>query len=75
MVDNPSPYYFTFNQLTVSSAKDSEKIDARKMAIPLGRQSYPLKTLPMQDSLKVEFSIINDYGGVTPAMSRPAARS
>ena len=75
VVDNPSPYYFTFNQLTVSSAKGSEKIDARKMAIPLGRQSYPLKTLPMQDDLKVEFSIINDFGGVTPAMSRPAGRS
>ncbi|MDZ5740472.1 MULTISPECIES: fimbrial biogenesis chaperone [Pseudomonas] len=75
VVDNPSPYYFTFNQLTFISPKGSEKIDARKMAIPLGRQTYPLKTLPAQGNLKVDFTTINDYGAITPAMSSPARRS
>lgn len=75
VVDNPSPYYFTFNQLILRSTKGSEKIDARKMAIPMGRQTYPLKTSTVQDGLKVEFTTINDYGGLTPELSRPAGRS
>ncbi|MFV3405051.1 molecular chaperone [Pseudomonas sp. NY15463] len=75
VVDNPSPYYFTFNQLTLRSAKGSEKIDARKMAIPMGRQRYPLKASTEQGELKVEFTTINDYGGLTPEMSRPVGRS
>ncbi|WP_082056636.1 molecular chaperone [Pseudomonas sp. 10-1B] len=74
VVDNPSPYYFTFNQLTLHSAKGSEKIDARKMAIPMGRQSYPLKASTVQDGLKVAFTTINDYGGLTPELSRPVQR-
>jgi len=74
VVDNPSPYYFTFNQLTLRSAKGSEKIDGRKMAIPMGRQTYPLKTSTVQDGLKVDFTTINDYGGLTPELSRPVQR-
>ncbi len=74
VVDNPSPYYFTFNQLTLHSAKGSEKIDARKMAIPMGRQTYPLKAATVQDGLKVQFTTINDYGGLTPELSRPVGR-
>lgn len=74
VVDNPSPYYFTFNQLTLRSAKGSEKIAARKMAIPMGRQTYPLKTSTVQDGLQVEFTTINDYGGLTPELSRPVER-
>ena len=71
VVDNPSPYYFTFNQLTLRSATGSEKIDTRKMAIPMGRQTYPLKNATLQAGLKVEFTTINDYGGLTPELSRP----
>nr|WP_314478880.1 molecular chaperone [uncultured Pseudomonas sp.] len=74
VVDNPSPYYFTFNQLTLRSVKGSEKIDARKMALPLGRQTYLLKDLTVQAGLKVEFTTINDYGGLTPELSRPVER-
>ncbi|MCA4076212.1 molecular chaperone [Pseudomonas kurunegalensis] len=74
VVDNPSPYYFTFNQLTLRSAKGSERIDARKMAIPMGRQTYPLKTSTVQEGLRVEFTTINDHGGLTPELSRPVKR-
>jgi len=75
VVDNPSPYFYTFNQLNVRGPKGSEKVNARKMAPPMGRQNYPLETLPGQDGLKVEFTTINDYGGITPEISRPLGRS
>lgn len=75
VVDNPSPFYFTFNQLTVTGPKTSEHIESRQMAPPMGRQTYPLHKLSSQDGLKVEFTTINDYGGITPIMTSPVSRS
>ncbi|MFO3724590.1 molecular chaperone [Pseudomonas sp. HLMP] len=75
VVDNPSPFHFTFNQLTVTGPQASEKIESRHMALPLGRQTYPLHTLSVQDGLKVEFTTVNDYGGITPKVISPVSRS
>src|SRR5690606_24912464 len=73
VVDNPSPFHFTFNQLTVTGPQASEKIESRHMALPLGRQTYPLHTLSVQDGLKVEFTTVNDYGGITPKVISPVS--
>ncbi|MBH3430261.1 molecular chaperone [Pseudomonas alkylphenolica] len=74
VVDNPSPYHFTFNRLVISGAGISETINAKGMALPLGRQAYALQTVPVTDGLQVTFTTINDYSGITAEISSPVAQ-
>lgn len=71
VVDNPSPYHFTFNRLVISGAGFSETITAHDMALPLSRQTYALKRLPTTKGLQVKFTTINDYSGITAERSSP----
>lgn len=69
VVDNPSPFYFTFGRLEVNGTA----LDPKEMAVPLGRQHYPLPaTLAEARKIEVTFNIINDHGGVTPVLTREA---
>ena len=74
VVDNPSPYHYTFSRLVVSGPGASETLSASDMARPLSRQAYPLQTLKIQDGLRVSFTTINDYSGITAELSSPVAR-
>ena len=74
VVDNPSPFHYTFNRLVVSGDGVSETVSASDMARPLSRRTYPLHTLKVQDGLQVRFTTINDYSGVTAERSSPVAR-
>ncbi|MEG0860916.1 MAG: molecular chaperone [Pseudomonas sp.] len=75
VVDNPSPYHYTFGRLEVSNQNQREVLDARAMAVPLGQQSYLLSTLRPADDLTVTFTAINDYGGHSEPLSEPLAGS
>lgn len=74
VVDNPSPYHYTFNRLVVSGGSASETVSASDMARPLSKQTYPLHILKVRDGLQVTFTTINDYGGITAELSSPVAR-
>lgn len=74
VVDNPSPYYFTFSRLVVSGNGASETINAKAMALPLGTQAYALNTMTVTDGLQVKFTTISDYSGITAEVSSPVAR-
>ncbi len=71
VVDNPSPYHFTFNQLVISGASVSETITAHDMALPLARQTYALEQVSVTKGLQVSFTTINDYSGITAERSSP----
>lgn len=71
VVDNPSPYHFTFNQLVISGAGVRETITAHDMALPLARQTYALKQVSVTNGLQVSFTTINDYSGITVERSSP----
>jgi len=71
VVDNPSPYHFTFNRLVISGAGASETITAHDMALPLSRQAYALERVSATKGLQVDFSTINDYSGITAERSSP----
>lgn len=69
VVDNPSPFHFTFGRLEVNDIW----LDAKAMAIPLGRQHYPLpSSLKGTQAVKVIFTTINDHGGMTPPITLTA---
>ncbi|POF95086.1 pilus assembly protein [Pseudomonas putida] len=74
VVDNPSPYHFTFSRLVVSGNGASETINAKAMALPLGTQAYALNTMTVTDGLQVKFTTISDYSGITAEVSSPVAR-
>lgn len=74
VVDNPSPFYFTFSRLVVSGNGASETINAKAMALPLGTQAYALNTMTVTDGLQVKFTTISDYSGITAEVSSPVAR-
>lgn len=64
VVDNPSPYHYTFNHLRVSASGQSQDLQATAMVAPFARQSYPLPS-GLARPTGVRFAIINDYGGVS----------
>ncbi|WP_166367098.1 fimbrial biogenesis chaperone [Pseudomonas akapageensis] len=70
VVDNPSPFHFTFSRLEVEGGGQAEKLQLAPMALPLARQSYALKTVKPGAGLKVTFTTINDYGGYTAPMTQ-----
>jgi len=61
VVDNPTPFYFTFGRLEVNG----EPLDAKAMAIPMGRQYFPLPVQTGNRDIALTFNIINDYGGLS----------
>lgn len=71
VVDNPSPFYFTFNQLEVSGNGHTEKLKGREMVRPFGQQTYALTSTKALANLSVTFTTLSDYGGVTPAVTQP----
>lgn len=58
-VNNPTPYYITFNKITVGGR---EIKDVNAMTPPLGSQSYSIPAGAVGD---VVYKTINDYGGLT----------
>lgn len=68
VVDNPTPYHYTFGRLEVSTAGKTEKVQAMAMAPPLGQQVYDLVHTKSVTGLQLTFTTINDYGVATPAV-------
>jgi len=71
VVDNPSPFYFTFGLLEVTGNGKTEQLKGREMVRPFGRQTYALASTAALANLTVTFTTLNDYGGVTPAVTQP----
>ncbi|MDO7912673.1 fimbrial biogenesis chaperone [Pseudomonas monteilii] len=71
VVNNPTPFHYTFDQLQVSGAGQSEKPNAQAMAMPFTEQSYRLTSIRPQPGLQVTFNTINDYGASTAVVQRP----
>ncbi|MDR6714636.1 chaperone protein EcpD [Pseudomonas hunanensis] len=74
VVDNPTPYYYTFGTLEFSQGGQTETLEARAMAIPKNRQSYPLKHVATASTAQVTFNIVNDYGAVSETVTRKLPR-
>lgn len=65
VVDNPSPYHFTFNRLRIHAGGHEESLQASAMVAPFAQRSYPLSGRRFAPNGKVSFSIVNDYGAVS----------
>lgn len=73
IVDNPTPYHYTFGRLEVSGGGKTEAIQAMQMAVPFGQQAYDLPGTTPVNGLQLTFTTINDYGVATPVMHRTLA--
>ncbi|MBA1187473.1 molecular chaperone [Pseudomonas entomophila] len=73
VVNNPTPFHYTFDRLQVSGAGQSEKPDARAMAMPFSEQRYRLANIRPQPGLYVTFNTLNDYGAATALVQQPLA--
>jgi chaperone protein EcpD len=71
VVNNPTPFHYTFHRLEVSASGQSRTLATPPMVMPLDRQVYPLDNLKPGADMQVSFTTINDYGGITPPMSQP----
>ncbi|MNH43647.1 putative chaperone protein EcpD [compost metagenome] len=71
MVDNPTPYYYTFGRLEVTAAGGTEALQAKAMAPPFAQQAYDLKQLRSANGLQLTYTTINDYGVATSAVQTP----
>ncbi|RZI91589.1 MAG: molecular chaperone [Pseudomonas sp.] len=71
VVDNPTPYYYTFGRLEVTAAGRTEALQAKAMATPFAQQAYDLNQLRSANGLQLTFTTINDYGVATPVVQTP----
>ncbi|EAU5657377.1 molecular chaperone [Salmonella enterica] len=65
VVKNPSPYYITFNKISMGGA---EVKDTTLMVPPLGEQQYPLPATAAGKTVK--YRVLNDHGGILPELTR-----
>lgn len=73
VVDNPTPYHYTFGTLELTQGGQTERIEARAMALPKDRQVYRLKQLNASGPAQVTFTTITDYGAASEALTRQAS--
>lgn len=71
VVDNPTPYHYTFGRLEVTAAGKTEAIQAQAMAAPFAQQAYDLKKVRSTNGLQLTYTTINDYGVATPVVQTP----
>ncbi len=62
-VNNPTPYYVSFNDVAIESGGKSYKVDS-SMVAPFGQVSFAVTDIASSvSSGKVIYKAINDYGG------------
>lgn len=71
VVNNPTPFHYTFHRLEVSASGQSRTLATPPMVSPLDRQVYPLNGFKPGVGMRVSFTTLNDYGGITPLLSQP----
>ena len=62
-VNNPTPYYVSFNDAVVTVGGKRYTVDATMVA-PLSKASFSVKGLQNATSGKLDYHAINDYGGM-----------
>lgn len=72
-VHNPSPYHYSFRSLEVGQSTARKSIQAREMVAPKSTQAYDLPTSALAPGMKVFFTTINDYGGITKEVTAPVS--
>ncbi|MEY6362076.1 fimbria/pilus periplasmic chaperone, partial [Salmonella enterica subsp. enterica serovar Corvallis] len=65
-VNNPTPYFVSFNSIELESTGKKYIVDGQ-MAAPLTETSFTLKTATTTSSGKINYSFINDFGGIINA--------
>lgn len=65
-IKNPTPYYYSFNSITVYSG--NKKVDMKsEMAAPKSEEIFfPENKAKISSITAIDFEYINDYGGVVP---------
>jgi chaperone protein EcpD len=70
-VHNPTPFHITFATLEVKGNGQQQVIENAEMVAPLSSQTFDLTGTRPRTGWKVEFSVINDYGGFTTPLTLP----
>lgn len=64
VVDNPTPFHFSFVTLRAHSAGKTHALTVAPMVAPLSQQRYPVD-IPLGSDARLSVAAINDYGGFT----------
>jgi chaperone protein EcpD len=70
VVDNPTPFHYTFGRLELTVAGHTERLKAREMVAPMSRQRYAVTSRKVDGAASLLFTTINDYGGASPETTR-----
>lgn len=69
-VDNPTPFHYSFRLLKLSGPNGEYALTTAPMAEPFSQRRYPLPQ-NVGSPARLALSVINDYGGDTPAVTLP----
>lgn len=64
-VNNTSPYFITLAEISVGNGSQKITVKEPDMVAPLSSQEYKLTKKITFDEQGVDFSVINDYGGIS----------
>ncbi|WP_237387591.1 fimbrial biogenesis chaperone [Xenorhabdus sp. Sc-CR9] len=67
IVENPTPYYVSFSELTTENGIKNYEIQSPGMIPPFEQLSWDI---PIKNINKVTWKTINDFGGITPEEKR-----
>ncbi|MBV7477713.1 molecular chaperone [Pseudomonas sp. PDM31] len=72
-VYNPSPFHVTFLRLAVKGNGNGREqmIENAEMVAPMSRQTFAVTGAAPAPGAQIEFSVINDYGGSSTALTLP----
>lgn len=59
-VNNPTPYFISFSDITVNPKQQAEVYSDPFMISPFSKANFPIKTIHAKD---LKYGVINDYGG------------
>ncbi|HGN0178101.1 TPA: molecular chaperone, partial [Proteus mirabilis] len=59
---NPTPYYITYNKISVGQDKQLTPVEQSGMIAPFSSKIFSLKEKPILTN-KVTWVVVNDYGG------------
>ena len=68
VVDNPTPFHYSFVTLQVQSAGKAHALTVAPMVAPLSSQRYPVD-IPLGSDARLSVAAINDYGGFTEPLN------
>ncbi|MFP3514889.1 molecular chaperone [Pseudomonas sp. SIMBA_077] len=75
VVNNPTAFHVTFGRIELLTDNTTHPLKTQAMVSPMQSLNLPVEAFTRSALMKVRFSAINDYGGVSKPVSAPISQT